>query len=288
MSHEIRTPLNGILGMAELMGRCNLDETGRRYLDQIRNSGSTLLAILNDVLDLAKIDNGMLAIDPIRTNLYQLFQDIMGLYTGKAMEKNVSLMVDIDAVVPKWAMIDPTRLRQIVGNLISNAVKFTENGEVFVHIGAGIGQNGHEDLIVSVRDTGIGISPEQQSALFERFAQAEAGTAQIRRHRPWPVDHASALHADAWQHLAGQPSRQGSPSPCACPRTARRGPDLGQHGLGGRRPHHPLGLCAAGGRTHPDQGGPAHPVFCLPCRSQGGFGAGQHAGPVRPDHRRGA
>lgn len=177
MSHEIRTPLNGILGMAELMGRCNLDETGRRYLDQIRNSGSTLLAILNDVLDLAKIDNGMLAIDPIRTNLYQLFQDIMGLYTGKAMEKNVSLMVDIDTTVPKWAMIDPTRLRQIVGNLISNAVKFTENGEVFVHIATGMDQNGLENLIVSVRDTGIGISPEQQSALFERFAQAEAGTA---------------------------------------------------------------------------------------------------------------
>jgi signal transduction histidine kinase/CheY-like chemotaxis protein len=177
MSHEIRTPLNGILGMAELMGRCNLDETGRRYLDQIRNSGSTLLAILNDVLDLAKIDNGMLAIDPIRTNLYQLFQDILGLYTGKAMEKNVSLLVDIDSAVPKWAMIDPTRLRQIIGNLISNAVKFTENGEVFVHISATANGMRGEELVVAVRDTGIGISPAQQAALFERFAQAEAGTA---------------------------------------------------------------------------------------------------------------
>ncbi|WP_206239689.1 hybrid sensor histidine kinase/response regulator [Novosphingobium terrae] len=176
MSHEIRTPLNGVLGMAELLGRRNLSETDMRYVDQIRNSGSALLAILNDVLDLAKIDQGMLAIDPIRTNLYQLLQDVLGLYAGKAHEKNVSLMIDVDPQVPKWAMIDPTRLRQILGNLVSNAVKFTENGEIMAQIATGMSQ-GRECLTISVRDTGIGMTPEQQASLFERFTQAEAGTA---------------------------------------------------------------------------------------------------------------
>jgi signal transduction histidine kinase/CheY-like chemotaxis protein len=176
MSHEIRTPLNGVLGMAELLGRRNLSETDMRYVDQIRNSGSALLAILNDVLDLAKIDQGMLAIDPIRTNLYQLLQDVLGLYAGKAHEKNVSLMIDVDPQVPKWAMIDPTRLRQILGNLVSNAVKFTENGEIMAQIATGAAQ-GREWLTISVRDTGIGMTPEQQASLFERFTQAEAGTA---------------------------------------------------------------------------------------------------------------
>jgi len=176
MSHEIRTPLNGVLGMAELLGRRNLSETDMRYVDQIRNSGSALLAILNDVLDLAKIDQGMLAIDPIRTNLYQLLQDVLGLYAGKAHEKNVSLMIDVDPQVPKWAMIDPTRVRQILGNLVSNAVKFTENGEIMAQIATGTAQ-GREVLTISVRDTGIGMTPEQQASLFERFTQAEAGTA---------------------------------------------------------------------------------------------------------------
>ncbi|WP_068079935.1 hybrid sensor histidine kinase/response regulator [Novosphingobium rosa] len=176
MSHEIRTPLNGVLGMAELLGRRNLSETDMRYVDQIRNSGSALLAILNDVLDLAKIDQGMLAIDPIRTNLYQLLQDVLGLYAGKAHEKNVSLMIDVDPQVPKWAMIDPTRLRQILGNLVSNAVKFTENGEIMAQI-ATTASHGREWLTISVRDTGIGMTPEQQASLFERFTQAEAGTA---------------------------------------------------------------------------------------------------------------
>jgi signal transduction histidine kinase len=170
MSHEIRTPLNGVLGMAELLGRRNLSETDMRYVDQIRNSGSALLAILNDVLDLAKIDQGMLAIDPIRTNLYQLLQDVLGLYAGKAHEKNVSLMIDVDPQVPKWAMIDPTRLRQILGNLVSNAVKFTENGEIMAQIATGAAQ-GREWLTISVRDTGIGMTPEQQASLFERFTR---------------------------------------------------------------------------------------------------------------------
>lgn len=175
MSHEIRTPMNGVLGMAELLARTPLDADQSRYLRQIRSSGSSLLAILNDVLDLAKIDQGKLSVDPVRTNLHQLVQDVLMLYTGTAEEKNVSLLLDVAPGTPVWALIDPTRMRQVVGNLISNAVKFTDDGEVVVAMECQ-GADGAQVLTISIRDTGIGMTAEQQARLFERFVQAEAGT----------------------------------------------------------------------------------------------------------------
>ncbi|WDF70883.1 hybrid sensor histidine kinase/response regulator [Novosphingobium sp. KACC 22771] len=176
MSHEIRTPMNGVLGMSQLLARTKLDETQRRYVEQIDASGTALMAILNDVLDLSKIDQGKLAIDPIKTNVHQLVQAILLLYTGNAAEKNVTLLLDISSKVPSWIMVDPTRMRQIIGNLVSNAVKFTKDGEVLVRIDVVEAAGANPQLSIAVSDTGIGISEEQQTRLFERFAQAEVGT----------------------------------------------------------------------------------------------------------------
>jgi len=176
MSHEIRTPLNGVLGMAQVLRRTELDGSQQRYVRQIQSSSQALLAILNDVLDLSKIDQGKMSIDPIRTNLHQLSQDVLMLYSAVASEKQVSLLIDIDTAVPRMAFLDPTRLRQIIGNLVSNAVKFTENGEILVQMRA-LPRGYETQLLLTVSDTGIGISEENQQKLFERFVQAEAGTA---------------------------------------------------------------------------------------------------------------
>ncbi|WP_294255311.1 hybrid sensor histidine kinase/response regulator [uncultured Sphingomonas sp.] len=176
MSHEIRTPLNGVLGMAELLSRTPLNENQSRYAQQIKQSGNALLAILNDILDIAKLEEGMLAIDPVRTNIPELFQEVVTFYAGKAAEKAVSLLVEIDPAMPEFAMIDPMRLRQVLGNLLSNAIKFTERGEVVAAARADARGDGM-DLVVSVQDSGIGIPAEHQSKLFQRFTQAESGTA---------------------------------------------------------------------------------------------------------------
>lgn len=177
MSHEIRTPMNGVMGMAELLARSPLDSNQQRYVRQIQSSGSALLAILNDVLDLSKIDQGKLAIDPIKTDIRALVQDILQLYTGNAEENSSSLLLDISRHVPVLLLVDPTRIRQVVGNLVSNAVKFTSNGEILVQLDVEEPSGADPRLVIRVLDNGIGIAAEQQERLFERFSQAEAGTA---------------------------------------------------------------------------------------------------------------
>ncbi|MCQ8783762.1 hybrid sensor histidine kinase/response regulator [Mangrovibrevibacter kandeliae] len=180
MSHEIRTPLNGVLGMAELLLRTDLSDPQLRYATQIKASGNILLAILNDVLDMSKIESGQLSIDPIRVRLPTQIRDIVGFYAASAQHKGLSLLIDIEANLPEAVEVDPTRLRQILGNLISNAIKFTREGEILVAVKTGsTSADGRRFVTFSVTDSGIGIPGETIARLFSRFSQAEASTTRI-------------------------------------------------------------------------------------------------------------
>ncbi|MGR3755646.1 MAG: ATP-binding protein [Tranquillimonas sp.] len=175
MSHEVRTPMNGVLGMTELLSRTGLTETQGRYVKQIKSSGAALLTILNDVLDISKMESGMLAIDPIRVKVPELLQEVVAFYHHGAVHKGLNLMLDVSCSVPASAEVDPTRLRQILGNLLSNAIKFTEKGEIVVRATME-GGPAEGVLRLEVSDQGIGIAPADMSKLFERFRQVGEGT----------------------------------------------------------------------------------------------------------------
>lgn len=180
MSHEIRTPLNGVLGMAELLMRSKLNQTQLRYADQIKTSGSTLLMILNDILDMSKLESGELAIDPVSVNLSAQLREMVDFYSANARNKNLCLLLDVDSSMPPAIEIDAMRLRQVVGNLVSNAIKFTASGEIV--ISAEYKPCFQDDssktgnLTISVKDTGIGMSAAETERLFERFIQANSKT----------------------------------------------------------------------------------------------------------------
>ncbi len=171
MSHEIRTPLNGVLGMAQAMAVDELSPVQRERLDVVRQSGQGLLAILNDILDISKIEAGKLELEHIQFSLSEVLIGCHAAFTPIAERKGLSFNLAIDPEARGIYEGDPTRIRQICYNLISNAVKFTEGGEVKVSI-----NKNEEGICLSVRDTGIGLSPEQVSKLFEKFAQADAST----------------------------------------------------------------------------------------------------------------
>ncbi len=176
MSHEIRTPMNGVLGMAELLLRCALGDKERHLSESIHRSGTVLLAIINDILDFSKIEAGKLQLETTPFEVRRTIQEAVDLSGPAAEKKNLKLSWKIDDKVPLYLLGDPTRLRQILVNLVGNAVKFTERGRVEVSVMPERQKGEQYGLAVSVQDTGIGISLEAQAHIFEAFSQADGST----------------------------------------------------------------------------------------------------------------
>jgi PAS domain S-box-containing protein len=174
MSHEIRTPLNGVVGMLELLSATPLDAQQRRYARVARTSADTLLSLINDILDFSKIEAGKLELDEIDFDLHELVEDMAEMFAPRAHEKSIELVSSIHPDVPNSVRGDPDRIRQVLINLTSNALKFTERGEVVIDVQR-IGESeGCVRLRFSVRDTGIGIPADRRDRLFKSFSQVDA------------------------------------------------------------------------------------------------------------------
>ncbi len=179
MSHELRTPMNGVLGCTQLLKDTSLTDQQRELIETMHRSADALLTLVNDILDFSKIEAGKMTLEVADVNLRSLICDVTTLTEGLASKKGLTVSVQIDSDVPEEFRGDPIRLRQILFNLVGNAIKFTERGRVTVTVSLKQGRTEGSDSVVlqwRIQDTGIGMTPEQQARLFQAYAQADAST----------------------------------------------------------------------------------------------------------------